>query len=104
VPSVNGNGARGGNGRVATAPAAAPRDGAGSPSTNGAGAAPAPHVDRITERQLDAVLKLAVAKALKPKDIDAISLRAFNRKPAELTLTEASSLIKELSNLKRQVA
>ena len=86
-------------------PAATPRDGdAGSTSTNGAGAGAARTGDRITERQLDAIFKIAVAKALKPKDIDAISLRAFNRKPAELTRAEGSSLIKELSNLKRQVA
>ena len=86
-------------------PAATPRDGGtSSTSPNGAGPGAARHVERITERQLDAILKLAVAKALKPKDIDAISLRAFNRKPAELTRAEGSSLIKELSNLKRQVA
>jgi hypothetical protein len=98
----NGNGARGGNGRAATPPAAPPSRDDAPGSTNGAGAAT--NGERITERQLDAILKIAMAKGLKPVEIDAISLRAFNRKPAELTRAEASSLIKELSNLKRQVA
>ncbi len=33
-----------------------------------------------------------------------MSLRAFNRKPGGLTRSQASSLIKELSNLKRRTA
>jgi hypothetical protein len=83
----------------------------GSPSTNGhvagdghvaAGGTPAGN--GATERQLDAIVKVALAKGLKPVDIDAMSQRAFNRKPAQLTRAEASTLIKELSNLKRQVA
>ena len=46
----------------------------------------------------------AHAKGLKPADIDGMSLRAFGRKPAELGRADASSLIKELSNMKRPVA
>jgi hypothetical protein len=41
---------------------------------------------------------------LPPDEIDAMSVRAFGRKAAELTRAEASSLIKELSNLRRQTA
>jgi hypothetical protein len=81
-PSTNGH--VGGNGHVADS---------GAEAGNGA-----------TERQLDAIVKVALAKGLKPVDIDAMSQRAFNRKPAQLTRAEASTLIKELSNLKRQVA
>jgi len=58
----------------------------------------------VTARQLDAIVKVAYAKGLAPAEIDAMSLRAFNRKPGALTRAEASSLIKELSNMKRRVA
>jgi hypothetical protein len=59
---------------------------------------------RITDRQLDAIDRIAHAKGLKPADIDGMSIRAFGRKPAELGRGEASSLIKELGNMKRGVA
>ena len=58
---------------------------------------------RITDRQLDAIVRIAHAKGLKPADIDGMSLRAFGRKPAELGRADASSLIKELTNMKRSV-
>ena len=79
------------------------------PSRNGGapagpGAVGGDNGNRATERQLDAIVKVALAKGLKPADIDAMSLRAFGRKPAGLTRAEASGLIKELSNLKRRVA
>ena len=44
------------------------------------------------------------AKGLGPADVEAMSLRAFSRKPGTLTRSEASSLIKELSNLRRKAA
>jgi hypothetical protein len=37
-------------------------------------------------------------------DVEAMSLRAFHRKPGALTRSEASSLIRELSNLTRRTA
>lgn len=95
-PHTNGNGA---------VPPAAPQP---QPVTGAPGngqPAPAPAKGSgATERQLDAIVKVALAKGLKPADLGTMSLRAFNRKPAELTKGEASSLIKELSNLKRRVA
>jgi hypothetical protein len=60
--------------------------------------------DRATDRQLDAIVRIGRAKGLAPGDVEAMSARAFNRKPGALTRSEASSLIKELSNLKRQTA
>ena len=63
-----------------------------------------PNGDRATDRQLDAILRLGRAKGLAPADVEAMSLRAFNRKPGALTQREASSLIKELSNLARWTA
>jgi len=54
-----------------------------------------------TQRQLDTIVKIAVAKRLKPAEIDAMSLKKFNRKPAALTVKEASALIQALSNLSR---
>ena len=39
-----------------------------------------------------------------PEAVGHMSLRVFNRKPDALTREEASSLIRELSNLKRRVA
>ena len=36
---------------------------------------------RITERQLDAITRIAIAKRLRPTDIDAMSARTFNRNP-----------------------
>jgi Rad52/22 family double-strand break repair protein len=59
---------------------------------------------RITDRQLDAIVRIAHAKGLKPADIDGMSLRAFGRKAAELGRGDASSLIKELTNMKRPEA
>ncbi|MBI4271989.1 MAG: hypothetical protein HY615_16760 [Candidatus Rokubacteria bacterium] len=64
----------------------------------------APNGDRATDRQLDAILRIGRAKGLAPADVEAMSLRAFNRKPGALTRSEASSLIKELSNLARRTA
>jgi hypothetical protein len=66
-------------------------------------AKPAPG-NGVTARQLDAIVKVALAKGIAPAEIDAMSLRAFSRKPGALTRAEASSLIKELSNMKRRVA
>jgi hypothetical protein len=98
-PHTNGNGAAAPVPRPPKPVTEAPGNGQPAPVTtapaNGGGA---------TERQLDAIVKVALAKGLKPADLDTMSLRAFNRKPAELTRGEASSLIKELSNLKRRMA
>jgi len=58
----------------------------------------------ITPRQLDAIWKVGRAKGLDPGAVGHMSLRVFNRKPDALTRDEASTLIKELSNLKRRVA
>jgi hypothetical protein len=58
----------------------------------------------VTPRQLDAIWKVASAKGLEPAAVESMSLRVFNRKPDALTREEASSLIRELSNLKRRVA
>ena len=88
---------------AATPPEPDRRPGPEPTQANGAARAPSPAAG-ITERQLDAVVKVALAKGLAPAEIDGISLRAFNRKPAALTRAEGSSLIKELSNLKRRVA
>lgn len=87
------------------------------PGGNGNGAGPQPHHappagdhgassngDRATDRQLDAMVSIGRAKGLAPADVEAMSLRMFTRKPGALTRGEASSLIKELSNLKRQPA
>jgi hypothetical protein len=60
--------------------------------------------DRISDRQLDAIVRIAAARGLKPADIDGMSLRAFGRKAAELGRAEASGLIKELTSTKRAVA
>ena len=68
---------------------------------NGGGS---PNGDRATDRQLDAILRLGRAKGLAPGDVEAMSLRAFSRKPGALTRSEASSLIKEMSNLARRTA
>ena len=59
---------------------------------------------RATERQLDTILKIGRARGLGPADIEGMSTRAFGRKPGQLTRTEASNLIKELTNLRRQTA
>lgn len=99
VPVPNGNGHGGGAARP-PAPAATPGGGASPASRNGA--ASNSHGARATERQLDAITRIAIAKRLRPTDIDAMSVRAFNRRPGELTRNEASTLIKELSDLKRQ--
>ena len=94
-PGVNGHGA-GSRPPGPTGPRPAPLAGDdGSASPNG---------DRATDRQLDAILRLGRAKGLAPPDVEAMSLRAFNRKPGALTRSEASSLIKELSNLARRTA
>ena len=58
----------------------------------------------ITARQLDAIWKVGRAKGLDLEAVGHMSLRVFNRKPDALTREEASSLIRELSNLKRRVA
>jgi hypothetical protein len=93
-------------------------NGHGGPPANGAGGRPAPWREeapsagngaagtngRVTDRQLDAIVRIAAVKGLRPADIDGMSLRAFGRKPAELGRGEASSLIKELTNMKRAVA
>jgi hypothetical protein len=75
----------------------------GSPGTNGhvAGHEPPSADGRATQRQLDAIIKIALAKGLKPAEIDAASLKKFTRKPAALTVKEASTLIQELSNIPR---
>jgi hypothetical protein len=94
-PSPNGHGGSPANGsgeRPALRPVTVPS------SANGVA-----H-ERITDRQLDAIVRIAHAKGLKPADIDSMSLRTFGRKPAELGRVDASSLIKELSNMKRPVA
>ena len=75
----------------------------GSGGPNVAPDARARNGGRITERQLDAITRIAMAKRLRPTDIDAMSVRTFNRKPGELTRHEASGLIKELSDLKQQL-
>jgi hypothetical protein len=99
-PSSNGNGG----------PPAPPANGVGARSAQrrdegpSAGNGAAGSNGRITDRQLDAIVRIAHAKGLKPADIDGMSLRAFGRKPAELGRGDASSLIKELSNMKRPVA
>ena len=76
----------------------------GSPGTNGHvatnGTVPGAG-NRATQRQLDTIVKIALAKGLKPGEIDGVILRKFNRKPAALTTREASALIQELSNLTR---
>jgi Rad52/22 family double-strand break repair protein len=79
----------------------APRPGAAG--TNGHVAQPAA-AGRVTQRQLDAIVKIALAKNVRPVEIDAISVRKFKRKPAALTVKEASDLIQELSNLPRATA
>jgi hypothetical protein len=58
----------------------------------------------VTARQLDAIAKIGRAKGLEPQAVEGMSLRAFNRKPDELSQAEAAGLLKELSNLKRRVA
>jgi len=59
---------------------------------------------RATERQLDTILKIGRARGLGPADVEGMSARAFGRKPGQLTRAEASNLIKELTNLRRQTA
>ncbi len=76
----------------------------GSPGTNGHVAGhgePSAATGRATQRQLDAIVNIALAKGLKPAEIDAASLKKFSRKPAALTVREASTLIQELSNIAR---
>jgi len=57
-----------------------------------------------TERQLETILKIGRARGLRPADLEGMSTRAFGRRPGQLTRTEASTLIKELTNLRRQTA
>jgi hypothetical protein len=57
-----------------------------------------------TERQLDTILKIGRARGLGPADLEGMSTRAFGRKPGQLSRAEASNLIKELTNLRRQSA
>jgi hypothetical protein len=76
----------------------------GSPGTNGHVAGhgePSAANGRATQRQLDAIVNIALAKGLKPAEIDAASLKKFSRKPAALSVKEASTLIQELSNIPR---
>ena len=75
----------------------------GSPGTNGH-VAQASASGRATQRQIDAVVKIALAKGLRPVEVDGMSMRKFNRKPAALTVKEASDLIQEMSNLTRAAA
>ena len=75
----------------------------GSPGTNGH-VAQSSAGGRATQRQIDAVVKIAMAKGLRPVEVDGMSMRKFNRKPAALTVKEASDLIQELSNLTRAAA
>ncbi len=90
-------------------PAAAPRPPART-STNGTRPAPGGQPSNghangsITPRQLDAIWKVGRAKGLDPEAVGHMSLRVFNRKPDALTRAEASTLIKELSNLRHRVA
>ncbi len=75
-----------------------------SPGTNGHVAGhgePSAANGRATQRQLDAIVNIALAKGLKPAEIDAASLKKFSRKPAALSVKEASTLIQELSNIPR---
>jgi hypothetical protein len=60
--------------------------------------------EQATERQLDTILKIGRARGLGPADVEGMSTRAFGRKPGQLTRGEASNLIKELTNLRRQTA
>jgi len=76
----------------------------GSPDTNGHVAGhgePSAVTGRATQRQLDTIVNIALAKGLKPAEIDATSLKKFSRKPAALSVKEASTLIQELSNIPR---
>ncbi|MGH7751618.1 MAG: Rad52/Rad22 family DNA repair protein, partial [Gemmatimonadales bacterium] len=86
-----------GNGRppVTERAAAAPTP-TGPPPSNGH------RPDGATERQLDTILKIGRARGLRPADLEGMSTRAFGRKPGQLTRAEASTLIKELTNLRRQ--
>ncbi|MBI2202994.1 MAG: hypothetical protein HYU41_03935 [Candidatus Rokubacteria bacterium] len=68
---------------------------------NGNGASSHGTRNAATERQLDAIVKIGRAKGLAPTAVESMSLRVFNRKPGALTREEASTLIKELTNLKR---
>jgi hypothetical protein len=101
-PSPNGNGGPPSNGGV-RAPASVERRPPPRSERPGGGDGAIDN-GRITERQLDAIVRIAAAKGLNPADIYGMSLRAFGRKPAELGRGEASSLIKELTNMKRAVA
>ena len=73
-------------------------------ASNPNGGKPAPNGDRATPRQLDAIWKVGTAKGLDPEEVERLSLRGFGKKPEALAQTEAASLIKELSNLKRKAA
>lgn len=94
-PSPNGNGA-GPRPPGSTGPRPAP------PTADDGGASA--NGFHATDRQLDAIGQIGRAKGLGPADVEAMSVRAFNRKLDTLTRGQASSLIKELSNLKRRTA
>jgi hypothetical protein len=49
-----------------------------------------PSGGRTTQRQLDTIVKIALAKGLKPDEIDGMSLRKFRRKPVALSAKEAA--------------
>ena len=57
-----------------------------------------------TERQLETILKLGRARGLATADLDGMSTRAFGCRPGQLNRAEASTIIKELTNLRRQTA
>jgi hypothetical protein len=75
-------------------PVPAPREAAG----------PTPHRGAATQRQLQAIWRIARAKGLDPGAVEGMSLRAFNRRPDALTTGEASALIRELSTMRRVAA
>jgi hypothetical protein len=76
------------------------------PATTPAGPNPANshRPEGATERQLETILKIGRARGLGPADLEGLSTRAFGRKPGQLSRVEASTLIKELTDLRRQTA
>lgn len=88
-----------GNGRP---PGPAQPPAAGTPA--GPGSSNGHRPELATERQLDTILKVGRVRGLGPADVEGMSTRAFGRKPGLLTKAEASTLIKELTNLRRTPA
>ena len=80
-----------------TPPAGPSSNGHGGPPSNGGAERPAARAvvvpsaensvanGRITDRQLDAIVRIAHAKGLKPADIDGMSLRTFGRNQRMIT-------------------